>query len=252
MLPAPSRTAGAPGTAAGSFGRMETPRPLVHTYRMDRNQTRWTFPFGDALPAGDLAARFVVSIGAALNDLVFLNRLYVPDQQWSLLRREGTPSENAYLIRLVASAVFELCRLLDKGRQHETVRILLGRLDGEGIQDLRQFIGLSGLRPRVEEIRNFTSHYPWPEEATLESALTALADTRTDFEADLNSMAYIRANFADEVLLQAFGNTDEELRALISGLADLVTTAIRLCQRIVVEYLASLPGGIVTHQAPDE
>lgn len=209
---------------------------------------RWTFRFGDALPAHEPSARFVVSIGAALNDLLFLNRLYVPNESWSLLRREGTPSENSYLIRLVASSVFELCRLIDKSKTHESVRTLLEKLGTAGLNDLRQFRDLAHLRPNLERIRNLTSHYPWPDETTLVDALTALADDRGDLEASASSMASLRSNFADDVLIQAFGDNEEELQALIKALADLVTTAIRLCQHVVFAYFHSLSPGVVAFE----
>jgi hypothetical protein len=209
---------------------------------------RWTFKFGDALPADEPSARFVVSIGAALNDLLFLNRIYVPGQSWSLLRREGTPNENSYIIRLVASTVFELCRLVDKAGRHESIRTLLEKLDSIGLGDLRQFMSLAGLRPRLEHIRNSTSHYPWPDETTLVDALIALADDRGDFEATRGSMATLRVNFADDVLIQTFGANEEDIRSLVEGLADLVTTAIRLCQQIVMAYVRSLPPGVVAYE----
>ncbi len=166
----------------------------------------------------------------------------------SLLRREGTPSENSYLIRLVASSVFELCRLIDKGRTHESVRTLLEKLGTAGLDDLRRFTGLTRLRPNLERIRNLTSHYPWPDETTLVDALTALADDRGDFEMSPRSMASLRANFADDVLIQAFGDNEEDFRSLVEALADLVTTAIRLCQHVVFAYVHSLSPGVVAFE----
>lgn len=215
---------------------------------MNLKLDRWTFRFGDALPADEPSARFVVSIGAALNDLLLLNRLYVPNQSWSLLRREGTPSENAYLIRLVAFTVFELCRLIDKGKKNDSIGRLFDQLDNAGLNDLHRFNDLGHLRPQLEHVRNLTSHYPWPDEATLVDALTDLADESGDFEADRSSMASIRANFADEVLVRTFGDNEADLRSLIEGLADLVTTAIRLCQHIVVAYFHSCSPGVVAYE----
>lgn len=89
---------------------------------MEPVRDRWSFRYGDALPAADVRARFVVSIGAALNDLMFLNRLHTTDPAWGLMRREGTPAENVYLVRLVSSAVFELGRLIEKGQAQAPIR----------------------------------------------------------------------------------------------------------------------------------
>lgn len=218
---------------------------------MDRTANRWVFRFGDALPADDERARFLVSVGAALNDLLFLNRLYVPDPQWGLLRREGTPGENPYLIRLVASTVFELCRLLDKGKNHRPVKDLLDHLGSDGISDLHHFMTLAHLRPRLEHIRNLTSHYPWPDEPVLVDAMREVVDIESGFEADDDSMASIRASFADDVLIQTLGDNEDEIRRLVIGLADLVTTAIRLCQHIIIAYVESLSNSVVTYLPQD-
>jgi hypothetical protein len=205
-------------------------------------------------------ARFVVSIGAVLNDLLFLNRLYVFDEGWGLMRREPTESENVYLIRMVVSSLFEFLRLLDKGSADPAVMALLNGLDEEGAEDLRQVRALSHLRSHYERIRNGTLHYPWPSDPGLASALRALSDEEEGVEAVEDSMASIRATFADAVLVQLLiadpeaESSEEERRTdledLIRGLVGHVTAAIRLCQHIVVRYLEGLPDGVVRHHSP--
>ena len=49
------------------------------------------------------------------------------------MRCEGAPADNVYLVRLVASAVFELVRLLDNGRKDREIQTLLGPLARFGL-----------------------------------------------------------------------------------------------------------------------
>lgn len=245
--------------AAGSRQTLPDPWPTVgQTWSMiddDSLPDSFTFTFGAALPSDRAAARFVVSIGAALNDLLFLNRLYAPHERWGLLRRPPTESETSYLIRLVVSSLFELQRLLGKGESVPEVRALLDQLDNDGRNDLRTLRRLGHLRPDYERIRNGTLHYPWPQEESVELALRALADRQGAIEAVEDSMASIRATFADDVLVQLWVKAPEadatedevrtEVEALVRGLADQVTAAIRLCQHILVNYFESLPEGTV-------
>jgi hypothetical protein len=221
----------------------------------DRPPDAFTFVFGTALPADRVDARFVVSVGAALNDLLFLNRLYVPHERWGLLRRPPTESDSTYLARLVVASLFELQRLLGKGESEPDIAALLGRLGADGKEDLRTVRQLGHLRPHYERIRNGSLHYPWPREESVGRALRALVDRRGAIEAVEESMASIRAIFADDVLTQlwvedpeAEGSEDElraELEELVRGLSAQVTAAIRLCQHILNAYFDGLPEGTI-------
>lgn len=218
---------------------------------MEPELTRWSFTFREALPADRPQAQFVVSVGAALNDLLFLNRLYVFDERWGLMRREPTPSEGVYLIRLLAAAVFELMRLVDKGWGNPEVRPLLEGLDEDGRRDLALLRSGGHLRRHYERIRNGTLHYPWPGDGALIAALRALADEEGIVEAAEESTASVRAVFTDTVLTQLLvddpeadvsdGEREEELSVLIKGLIEHVIVAIRLCQHIIISYFNGLP-----------
>jgi len=212
---------------------------------------RWTFRFGDALPADDPVARFVVSVGAALNDLVLVHRLYVPDEVWGLLRRDPTPAEDVYFIRLIASAAFEFLRLFDKGRQHPRVNALLHHLGPHGDDCLATINRLGALRPRLKHIRDSTAHYPWPTSAHLREALAALADQQGALEADMASMASIRADFSDQVLVQWLAEDSETFKELATLLLELVIAAIRLGQIIIDQYLGALPEDVVQRHPPE-
>lgn len=228
---------------------------------MEPGAHRWSFRFGDVLPAADVRARFVISIGAALNDLVFLNRLYVSDPTWGLMRREATAAERVYLVRLVSSAIFELGRLIDKGRREPPISDLLDRLSKDGKADLQGFLSFGRLRAALRRVRDTTSHYPWPNEMQLIKHLGELADWEGDFVGHPSSIASIRAGFADTVLLQFFVGEEAEgldeaqsqalLRDLIADLTGMVVAGIRLCQHIIVGYLEALPDHVLHYEPVD-
>src|SRR5437867_2747187 len=88
-------------------GRRPSPRPSRAP-----TKDRYRFRVGDVFHPDDEVAMFLVSLTAALNDLLYANRLLVPEDRNPLLRKEPTSEEHVYLLRLVAGHVWETLLLI--------------------------------------------------------------------------------------------------------------------------------------------
>ena len=84
---------------------------------------RYTFRMGDVFARDDEIAMFLVLFTAALNDLLNANRLLVPEQvHRRLLRKDPTPAEDLYLLRLVAGHVWETLLLLREASARPAIK----------------------------------------------------------------------------------------------------------------------------------
>ena len=228
----------------------------------DIDKDRYIFRIGDVFPAEDPVARFLVSLSTGLNDLLFVNRLLVPDPHWGLLRREATPEENIFLLRQGLSAVWELLLLFRESSKPVTIR---GEEVGPSAvatflvalpPPARQFVDLlrgfddpeSKFRRTAAQVRNHTWHYPPPGSKELRRALKARASDLGVLELG-EKMPSIRANFADLVALEHLtrfiGDDCEALAELFRALADATTAFVHLAQYALDAWLAKLPEDVV-------
>lgn len=174
-----------------------------------RPRRRVSFDFSRAFPADNSVAKFVLSIAAAMNDLLLSHRLIDGPAGSELL-----PGERMALFRQIVGQIWEasvLVRAADKDRHISTF------LDGlpVGHPDPDRFgVDLAALRGKrgpyggpilsvLKATRDWTWHYPKPDDARLSDALTSLARESStgalEFGATTDS---IRATFADEVLFR--------------------------------------------------
>ncbi len=205
---------------------------------MQLNHDGYTFRFGEVLPATSEAAHFVVSIGAALNDLNYLHRLIAPPEHYGLLGEPPTPEESAFHGRMICSVTHEFRELMEAGNKSANVRQLLNSMPPEASahQDTIDQLRRSTLRL----IRNWTMHYKQPGDGDLQSALERVAGLETGIELG-PSMVTIRAKFSDRVVMHRMGKTQEAINRLYEDLSKLTIASIHLCQYIIAAYFAEVP-----------
>jgi len=217
---------------------------------------RYTFRIGDVFPPGDEIAMFMVSLTAALNDLLYANWLLVPEEK-NALRREPTPEEHVYLIRLVAGHVWETLLLF---RNVSELPVIKAFLDGliEPARPLYAQIMAAATDKNNEtfktlaHVRNKSWHYPRPDGRELHRAVAAVAADEGALEMG-ETMPTIRGRFADDVfvkMLTRFSGDDREALGLIfSQLAQIVVAIIHLAQYALDDYLGRIHAASVTRES---
>lgn len=219
------------------------------------------FILGEALPHDDPVAHFIVSLGSAMNDLILINTLLVPpfDPEHS----DFTAAERLSLFRLVVSELWEVGELVRTADKIERVRTFIDQLasdydnamsargsviDGETLVGrLRGSEGLlrKALRDRVRKGRLGTYHYLAPNDKKLVVALRDAREKETRY-AFGERMGSIRAEFADDVMLEMFSfDGTEQIEELLAEAADLTVAVIHLAQVAIDRYLAEA-GCVVT------
>jgi len=207
------------------------------------------FRIGDALPSSDPAARFVTVVAAALNDLLFVNRL--------LDRDDGGPEELQYLLRTAISHLWEFSLTLREWQQQESTRPLFDSLDEGLLTDLEIVVGIASTTDQVSKtiacLRNNTTwHYAKPgKDKVIEKALDEARDLEGILEFGATT-GTIRARFANVIILQVSiqlfpGMPEAEaVKTLYSRFGELMVAAIRVAQQLLVAFFESLPTGAVT------
>lgn len=208
-------------------------------------QPIWTFRIGDVLPSSDPLARFVTVVGAAFNDLVFINGLLVrPD----VVTSEG---EQQYLLRTATAHLWEFSLTLKQWKAHASVLPLIDGLDRDLRDDLEAVLciadpGEDPVLKTIAHLRNAaTWHYASPNKPKwIEKALAESADHEGSIQFGA-TMGGIRVGFADEIILQfavqLFPGGDDEadlaaFRLLLQQVAELMTAAIRVSHGILVAF----------------
>jgi hypothetical protein len=203
---------------------------------------------------------FLISFTASLNDLLFVNRLLVPDPKGpKLLRRGLSASENSYLLRLVASHVWETLLLVEKGGGQPPVREFLENLRPPA-PDLYHMLRKQAadtedpIRETLRTVRNKTLHYPLPQDSALKQAVQERVDEDTFLEHG-ERMPSIRGLFADEVMtgIWTLGADDREdlLAEIFTRIKDLVIPCIHLAQYALDDFLGRVHRDDVTINRED-
>jgi hypothetical protein len=205
------------------------------------------FRIGDAFPADQAVARFVVVLMMALNDLLPLNERLTEETDDAL-----PPHERLYLARLVASHLFELATFLEEvpGRFQEIDAFLAGLLE-EAQEQRRTIIAVAkGQRgefaDQLERLRNHFFHYARllsaaPEQEELLKALAEHANRRGEIRIG-KLFKDFRARFADDIAAE-LTLTDEDAEPFVAELAELSTACMNFAYAVIGAYTDSRPEG---------
>jgi len=215
------------------------------------------FAIGDDLPADSAVARLVVSLAAAANDLILVQKLWFSAVEMDMqLSRELDEGESFYMFRLTLSIIWETHLLLQTAQQHDETAAFLDGLSSDAqaslatIEEAVKAMESERYRGVVAATRNVTSHYPKPDATrggkSLQPTLAGLAaeGARSKIRQTGPTMGEVRFLFADEVLYHmAFkrvaGGPDSYKTFLEKIAIPAAKATIDLCHRAVVEYFAS-------------
>jgi len=205
------------------------------------------FRVGDAFPADQPLARFVVVLLLALNDLLPRNERLTEDRDDEL-----PPQERLYLARLVGSHLFELATFVDAApRQFPEIEKFLDGLPEEAQQQRRTLIAVAKGRrgdfaEKLERLRNHFMHYPRligaaPEREELSTALVEHANRPGEIRVG-ELFKDFRAHFADDIAAE-LTLTDKDAEPFVQELAELSMAAMNFAYAVVGAYTDALPDG---------
>jgi hypothetical protein len=205
------------------------------------------FRVGDALPADDPVARFILVVSMGLNDNSFSNTHFV----------EGAEDyELLYFFRLASGHLHELANRLRvaHGEWPEVEKFVAG-LDEQYRNDFAAIVALADEKNTTGEklgrIRNEFFHYPDLRRKTAErgklplmTALSEGADEEGTISLGQKALGGVRAHFADEfgakLVMAHLGIDDDEKRALVKELGELQAAYGRFAQAALGRYLNGL------------
>jgi hypothetical protein len=228
---------------------------------------RLVFKIGEAFPASDPVAVFLVALSCALNDLLLTNRLLVgggndPDPH------EISTAEQQFLFRMNISHVWELRESIRHARKRGEVEAFIDALPGTAEAALAAIDNVNTddaqwISAAMEHIRNQANHYGgkwnWDD---LEWAMGAVADVEGAIEMAGPRLVEARFAFADDILLQhltrkfpeylesADAKVSDEaiharIRTLVVAIQQVTSAAITFTASAINAYVDMLPGDLV-------
>jgi hypothetical protein len=224
--------------------------------RADEQPRAWRFRVGDALPADDPLARFILVVAVGLNDNILVNSRFVEaEEQYELL----------YYFQLASGHLYELAATLRRAHDEwPEVREFVAALQQQYRVDFAATVRLAepgdATGRTLRRFRNGFFHYPALKRSTAERrrlplrrALRQAADTEGTLTVGGGLGGGIRAHFADELVAQLMmaGREEDEIRALLAQLGELQAAYNRFAQAALGRYLNGLPEGIVTEVTTD-
>jgi hypothetical protein len=209
------------------------------------------FRVGDALPADNPLARFILVVSMGLNDNSFSNTRFV----------DGTEDyELLYFFRLASGHLHELAnRLRVAHEEWPEVQEFVAGLDQQFRDDFARIVQLADEKnatgEKLTRIRNEFFHYPDLRRKTAErgklpvmKALREGADERT-ISLGEKALGGVRAHFADELgaklVMAHLGIDDDEKKGLVKELGELQAAYGRFAQAALGSYVNGL-GDAVT------
>lgn len=221
----------------------------------DNLRHEWRFRIGDAFPADSPLARFLVAVGATLNDNILSNTLFV---------QAKTPSERIYFFNLASSHLYEAAEtLLKADREWPEVRDFVATLDEARRDEFERVIALARQAApwpgeRLKVIRNAFFHYLRLDRGAYEAGKLALADglmTAADMKGLLviepgATLSGIRALFAEEVAIKVVSADfdEDEMKRLTAALANYQADLNRFAQAALGRYLSGQPKDMVAYE----
>jgi len=221
------------------------------------SQSRGEFAFkiGEAFPADDPVARFLVVLAMMSNDLLRLVDLMLAD--------EGRdPALRLFCFRVQTALFFEASSFVrESHRRWPEVKSFVSGLDAAVRTDFERVVGATDRRSPVflgewvGESRNRTFHYPdsHPMRPAGQDALSIALQRCQDVEGHISvgtgeEIRSVRFGFADQVAVQWFPDVDEP-GVLIGELRERVVALVGLAHRAIAAYLGTRPGGVQTGKA---
>jgi len=212
----------------------------------------WQFRIGDAFPADDPLARFIVAVSLAMNDNILANSLFVKAEK---------PYEHVYFFNLASSHLFEAAEMLRQAhREWQEVQGFVATLETEHQEDFSRMSALADPAAgwpanRLKTLRNSFFHYLRLDRAAADvgklpviEGLRGIAQERGRVVIEAESvLTGIRSIFADDVLVNtlAADYEDGELEKLVGALPHYQGSLNRFGQAALGRYLRNLPDGVV-------
>lgn len=210
------------------------------------------FRIGDALPADDPLARFILVVAMGLNDNSLANTRFVnTDEEYELL----------YFFRLASGHLHELAnRLRVAYEEWPEVQKFVAGLDKQYRDDFAAIVHLADPKndtgEKLGRIRNEFFHYPDLLRKTAERGKLPVMEALRDGASDEGTISVgekalggVRAHFADELgaklVMAHVGLGEDEQRALVKELGELQAAYGRFAQAALGRYLNGL-GDVVT------
>jgi hypothetical protein len=211
------------------------------------------FEVGDALPADDPLARFILVVSMGLNDNSFSNTRFVNTaEEYELL----------YFFRLASGHLHELAnRLRVAHEEWPEVRDFVAGLQQEYRDDFAAIVQLADPKDetgrKLDRIRNEFFHYPDLRRKTagrgklpVMKALREGAKDDGTISLGEDALGGVRAHFADELggklVMAHLGLDASDQKALVKKLANVQAAYGRFAQAALGRYLHDLPDGVVT------
>jgi hypothetical protein len=205
------------------------------------------FRIGDAFPADQPIARFVVVFLLALNDLLPRNERLTEERDDKL-----PPHERVYLARLVGSHLFELATFLDEApHQFQEIDRFLDGLPQEAQQQRQTLVAVAkgkpgGFAEKLERLRNNFTHYPRligaaPEREELSKALVEHAGREGEIRVG-ELFKDFRAHFAYDIAAE-LTLADEDAEPFVREMAELSAEAMNFAYFVIGAYTGGMPEG---------
>lgn len=226
------------------------------------------FRIGDAFPADNPVAVFLVAMSTALNDLLLTNRQLLGGDDSEPGLYEVDPPEHLFLLRSSISQVWELRESLRHARKQDAVEKFLANLPQKSKQHLAAIEDPNRddapwIEEAIKHIRHQTNHYGgkwnWTD---LEWAMDKIADGEGAIEMSSSKVAGMRLRFADEIaaqhLMRKFpeyaegvsAEVDNEaiqarLRTLFTAIGEFTSAALAFICQAIEAYFEALPEGVI-------
>jgi hypothetical protein len=209
------------------------------------------FRIGDAFPADDPLARFVVAVAQAVNDNELSNRLLI----------EAKDYERLYFFALASSHLYEAAETFRQAhREWRDVEAFIATLKPEYQKDFERVSSLaapSAAWPanRLKSLRNSFFHYLRLDRAAADAGQLPIVEGVRGVAQEEGTLIVeaggvltgIRSLFADDVLVSrlAAEYEDGELERLADALPDFQGGVSRFGRAALGKYLGTLPQGVL-------
>lgn len=232
-----------------------------------------SFNFGEAFPAEDPVAAFVVALSLAWKDLLYVNMRLVGRDEGGRATQVVSGGERRYLVGVAFAHLYEMRTCVSQAREKwPKVATFLDRLSADARDDLRQVLDLNTaehdwIESALGYLRHQTFHYGattnwkavrWAirEVSTEEGVISKPTNTEVGIRLDFAELVWVQ-HLTRKLPATALGADDEakqalqerQLRALVEAVTTAMSAAIRFASAALDSYLNKLPEGVVTWES---